>query len=171
MLKLKRLKALVWMVSILTINRVIKLVTFIPWILYYIEIMYYRIHMIERCDLNKAKYFNYVNKNFFKAINIKELVLFFVFIIFTRYENTVALEILFPTVYLYLLVDFFHTYANDCGKINYYILMVLSVMLLIFVIMFFIITNHLYTTYDFMFIISILSTFIIYIMSLTIKEK
>ena len=171
MLKLKRLKALVWMVNILTANRIIKLVTFIPWILYYIEIMYYRIHIIESHDLNKIKYFNFINKNFFKAINIKELTLFFVFIIFTRYENTVALEILFPTIYLYLLTDFFHTYAKDCAKIEYHILMVLSVMLLVFVIMFFIITNHLYTTYDLMFIFSILSSFIVYIMSLTIKEK
>lgn len=152
-------------------DKIVILVTFIPWILYFIEIMYYRIHMIEKFDLDGDKYLKYISKNLFKAINIKELILFFIFIIFSGYQSKLALKILFPTIYLYLLVDFFHTYANDCGKIRYYLMMALSVLLIIFVIIYFMITEDLYLTYSFMFIVSVLSAFIIFLFSKAVKEK
>ena len=155
----------------MSITKVVKLITFIPWILYFIEIMLYRISTIEKYKLDKTKYFDFLNSNLFKAINIKVLVLFCIFIIFLQFKNTTVLEILFPAIYIYLLVDFFHVYASDCAKIKHKSLMVLSVLLLSLLILFFVFTNHLYTTYELMFIISILSAFIMYGFSLTIKKN
>lgn len=154
----------------MSISKIIKLITFIPWILYYVEIMYYRIAVLERYNLDRESYFKYLNKNFFKAINVKELVLFFIFIVFSRFENTLVLELYFPAVYFYLLIDFFHTLAKDCTKINYKMLMVLAVSLAVFYVILFIITNHLFTTYDLMFITSLLSSFVIYLFSLCVKK-
>ena len=48
----------------MSISRIIKLITFIPWILYYVEIMYYRIAVLERYNLDRESYFKYLNKNF-----------------------------------------------------------------------------------------------------------
>ena len=159
------------MVNILNFEKITCLITFIPWILYYVEVMYYRIHTIERFNLNGKKYFNYINNNFFKSINIKELVLFFVFILFAGYQSKLALKILFPTIYLYLLVDFFHTYAEECGKIHNYILMALSVLLIGFIIVYYIITEDLYLSYSCMFTVSVFSAFIVYIFTFAIKNK
>ena len=61
-------------------NKLLTIFTMIPWILYYIEIYYYRISVIEKYGTNDKKYFNHINKSFFESINIKELVLFFIFI-------------------------------------------------------------------------------------------
>lgn len=155
----------------MSITRIVKLVTFIPWILYFIEIMLYRISTIEKHNLDKTKYFNFLNGNLFKAINVKELVLFCMFIIFLQFKNTTVLEILFPAIYIYLLVDFFHVFASDCTKIKHKSLMVLSVILLAILILYFLLTNHLYTTYELMFIVSILSAFVMYGFSLIIKKR
>jgi hypothetical protein len=145
--------------------KIIKLITFIPWILYFIEIMLYRINVIEEKSLDKSKYFKYLNKNLFSSINVKELVLFCIFIIFMQYEKTLVLEILFPAIYVYLLIDFFHTLAVNCKKIKNVFLMVETVILVVLVIGFFLITNHLYTTYVVMFAVSLLSSFLIYVFS------
>lgn len=148
----------------------IKLATFIPWILYFIEIMLYRIGVIESKNLDKKKYFKYLNENFFSSINMKELLLFSIFLIFMQYENTTVLEILFTTVYIYLLIDFFQTLAEGCKKIKYKRLMVASVILVVAIISFFLVTNHLYTTYILMFAVSLMSSFIIYIFSLSVPK-
>ncbi len=152
----------------------LKLATFIPWIIYFVEIMLYRIGVIETQGLDKKKYFHHINKNFFSSINMKEVFLFVIFMIFIQYENTTALEILFPAMYVYLLIDFFHTRAADCKKIEHKSLMVESVILLSIIIGFFIWKDHLYTTYILMFAVSILSSFIIYLFSLPlgfVKKK
>ncbi len=141
---------------------ILQYITFTPWILYFIEIMYYRSAVIERHELEKKSYFEYINKNFFKSINMKELALFCIFILFMQRENTMVLEILFPTIYLFLLIDFFHTLAYDCKKIKYKSLMVQSVIIVVGVILYFFLTKHLYTTYNLMFIVSILSAFLMY---------
>lgn len=146
----------------------LKLASFIPWILYFIEIMFYRISIFDSKGKNKEKYFSYINKNLFSSLNIKELFLFFIFIIFIQYENTTVLEILFATIYIYLLIDFFHGLAYDCKKIKHKMIMVETVILLVLIIGFFLITEHLYTTYLLMFIASILSSFLIYIFGLPI---
>ena len=65
----------------------INLFTMFPWILYVIEIYYYRIGVIETGRYNKDKYFKHLNKNLFSSINIKELVLFFIFILFMLYKK------------------------------------------------------------------------------------
>lgn len=149
-------------------NFYLKLVTFIPWILYFIEIMFYRISVFDSKGKNKDKYFSYLNKNLFSSLNIKELFLFFIFMLFIQYENTTVLEILFATMYIYLLIDFFHGLAYDCKKIKHKMLMVETVILLILIIGFFLVTGHLYTTYILMFIVSILSSFLIYLFGLPI---
>lgn len=149
-------------------NFYLKLVTFIPWILYFIEIMFYRISVFDSKGKNKEKYFSYINKNLFSSLNIKELLLFFVFMLFIQYENTTVLEILFATIYIYLLIDFFHGLAYDCKKLKHKMLMVETVILLVLIIGFFLITEHLYTTYILMFIVSILSSFLIYLFGLPI---
>lgn len=146
----------------------IKLITFIPWIIYFLEIMYYRIGILERNDLEKKKYFHHLNKNFFTSINMKEILLFVIFMIFIQYENTTVLEILFSAMYVYLIIDFFHTLRADCKKIEHKSLMVESIIIVGGLIAFFILKNHLYTTYILMFAVSILSTFIIYLLSLPI---
>lgn len=146
-------------------DKIIKCITFIPWILYFIEIILYRIGVIETCKLNKEKYFNHMSKNMFSTINIKELILFFIFLLFLQKENTLVLEILFPVIYIYILIDFFHTLAYDCKKIKNKSLMVLSVCLVVALVLFFMITGKLYTTYILMFIASILNAFLIYIFS------
>lgn len=146
----------------------IKLITFIPWIIYFLEIMYYRIGILEKNDLEKKKYFHHLNKNFFTSINMKEILLFVIFMIFIQYENTTVLEILFSAMYVYLIIDFFHTLRADCKKIEHKSLMVESIILVGGLIAFFILKNHLYTTYILMFAVSILSTFIIYLLSLPI---
>lgn len=145
------------------IDTIIKMTTFIPWIVYFIEIMLYRINIIEEKGNTKDKYFKYLNKNFFSSINMKELVLFCIFIIFMQYENTTVLEILFPAIYVYLLIEFFQTLAEDCQKIKNKWLMVQSVILVVILIIFFVVANHLYTTYTMMFMVSILSSFIVYL--------
>lgn len=145
------------------IAKLIKCITFIPWIIYFIEIMLYRIGVIETQGLSKKKYIEHINKNLFSSVNIKELFLLLIFIIFMQYDNTMVLEILFATIYLYLTIDFFHTLAPDCKKIKHKRLMVSSVILLTLIIGFFLYTNHLYTTYILMFAASLLSSFIIYI--------
>ena len=147
------------------ITKIITLITFIPWIIYFIEIMLYRINVIEGKDRDKRKYFKHIDQNFFSSINLKELFLFCIFIIFMQYDNTTVLEILFPAIYVYLIIDFFHTLASKCKKIQNKWLMVESVLVLLAIIIFFLITNHLYTTYILMFIVSILSTFVIYLFS------
>lgn len=146
----------------------IKLITFIPWIIYFLEIMYYRIGILEKNDLEKKKYFHHLNKNFFTSINMKEILLFVIFMIFIQYENTTVLEILFSAMYVYLIIDFFHTLRADCKKIEHKSLMVESIIIVGGLIAFFILKNHLYTTYILMFAVSILSTFIIYLLSLPI---
>ncbi len=148
-------------------DKLIKLATFIPWIIYFVEIMLYRIGVIEKHDLNKEKYFKNMNKNFFSSINMKEVFLFIVFILFLQHENETVLKILFPAIYLYLTIDFFQSLAADCKKIKNKLLMIESVLVLVGIILFFIITNHLFTTYIVMFSISIMSSFIIYIFSWT----
>ncbi len=147
------------------IIKTIKCLTFIPWILYFIEIMLYRIGIIEDEKLDKKKYMKHLNNHMFSSINIPEIVLFFVFLLFMQYKKTIVLEILFPTIYLYLLINFFQSLAKDCKKIKNKIMMVLCVLLTISIIAFFLYTNHLYTTYILMFSSSILSSFIIYIFS------
>ena len=146
----------------------IKLITFIPWIIYFLEIMYYRIGILEKNDLEKKKYFHHLNKNFFTSINMKEILLFVIFMIFIQYENTTVLEILFSAMYVYLIIDFFHTLRADCKKIEHKSLMIESIIIVGGLIAFFILKNHLYTTYILMFAVSILSTFIIYLLSLPI---
>lgn len=147
----------------------VKLATFIPWIIYFVEIMLYRIGVIENQDLDKKKYFKFINKNFFSSINMKEILLFVIFVIFLQYENTTVLEILFTAMYVYLIIDFFHTRASDCQKIGHKSLMAEAILLIILVISFFIWKNHLYMTYILMFSISILSAFIIYIFSIPLN--
>lgn len=153
----------------MNIKLILKYATFVPWILYFIEIMFYRIGVIDKFDLDKKKYFSHINKNLFSSINVKELILFSIFLLFIQAKNTVVLEILFPVIYLYLLIDFFHTLAYDCKKLKYKNLMVQSVTVVVGIILFFAITNHLYTTYILMFIFSILSAFLLYIFSLILK--
>lgn len=151
----------------------LKLATFIPWIIYFVEIMYYRIGVIETQGLVKKKYFQHMNKNFFSSINMKEIFLFVIFMIFIQYENTTVLEILFPAIYVYLIIDFFHTRASDCKKINHKSMMALSIFLIATIIGFFIFKDHLYTTYILMFAVSIMSAFLVYLFSLplTLKKK
>lgn len=151
------------------IDTAIKFLTFVPWVIYFIEIMLYRINVIENKSFDKEKYFTYLNKNFFSSINLKELVLFSIFIIFMQYNNTTVLEILFPAIYVYLIINFFHSLAKDCTKIKNKWLMVQSVLLLSLIIVFFIVTKHLYTTYTIMFIVSLMSSFIIYIFASILK--
>lgn len=145
------------------IDTIIKTITFIPWIIYFIEIMLYRINVLEEKECNRDKYFKYINKNFFKSINLKELVLFTLFIIFMQYENTTVLEILFPAIYLYLTIEFFHTLQEDCTKMKNKWLMIVTVFLIVLFVAFFVWTRHLYTTYIMMFSISLLSSFVVYI--------
>lgn len=145
----------------------LKLITFIPWIIYFIEIMLYRIGVIEGFGLDKKKYFNNLNKNFFSSINMKEVFLFIVFILFLQHENTTVLEILFPAIYIYLTIDFFQSLAGDCKKIKHKLLMVESVILLAGIILYFLFTDKLHTTYIVMFAVSIMSSFLIYIFSWT----
>lgn len=153
------------------IVKIVKLATFVPWILYFIEIMLYRISVIEKVGFTKDKYFKYLNKNLFKSINIKELVLFCIFIIFMRFNKTIVLEMLFTATYVYLLIDFFFTVAKDCAKIKHKFLMVCSVILTCLIILYFLLTNRLYTTYNLMFIVSILSSFIMYVFGLGVKDR
>lgn len=146
-------------------DKIIKCLTFIPWILYFVEIIFYRIGVIETCKLNKEKYFKHMSKNMFSTINIKELMLFFIFLLFLQKDNALVLEILFPVIYIYILIDFFHTLAYDCKKIQNKLLMVLSVCLIIGLVIFFIVTDKLYTAYILMFIASILNAFLIFAFS------
>jgi len=145
--------------------------TFIPWILYFIKIMFYRIVVIENKKLDKEKYLKHLDGNMFSSINIPEIVLFSIFLIFMQYKKTLVLEMLFPTIYIYLLINFFQTLAKDCKRIQNKTFMVLSILLLMSIIGYFIYTNRLYTTYILMFTSSILSSFIIYIFSLFVKFK
>lgn len=145
--------------------------TFIPWILYFIKIMFYRIVVIENKKLDKEKYLKHLDGNMFSSINIPEIVLFSIFLIFMQYKKTLVLEMLFPTIYIYLLINFFQTLAKDCKRIQNKTFMVLSILLMMSIIGYFIYTNRLYTTYILMFTSSILSSFIIYIFSLFVKFK
>lgn len=153
------------------IPRIIKFMTFIPWILYFIKIMFYRIVVIENKKLDKEKYLKHLDGNMFSSINIPEIVLFSIFLIFMQYKKTLVLEMLFPTIYIYLLINFFQTLAKDCKRIQNKTFMVLSILLMMSIIGYFIYTNRLYTTYILMFTSSILSSFIIYIFSLFVKFK
>lgn len=153
------------------IAKIVKCLTFIPWILYFIEIMLYRIGVIENKKLDKEKYLKHLNNNMFSSISVPEIVLFSIFLLFLQYKKTLVLEILFPTIYIYLLINFFQTLAKDCKKIQNKLLMVLSVVLLVGIVIYFLYTNRLYTTYILMFTSSILSSFIIYIFSLFVKLK
>lgn len=150
----------------MSLSTILKYLTFIPWILYFVEIIYYRISIVESCKMNNKKYLEHINKHLFSSINVKELILFFIFIFFILAKNTVVLEILFSAIYLFLLIDFFHTLAYDCKKIHHPIFMVCSVTLLILIILFFALTHKLYTTYIIMFIVSILNSFWIYFLNL-----
>lgn len=147
----------------------LKLATFIPWILYYVQIMLYRINIYEKKGDNREKYFSHMDKNLFSSINIKELLLFMIFLIFMQYENETVLEILFAAIYFYLLIDFFQTLVNDCTKIKHKLLMCESVVLLGAIIVHFIIRDNLSTTYILMFVSSIMSSFIMFIFGLTLK--
>ena len=151
----------------MNIGLILKYTTFIPWILYFIEIMLYRIGIIET---HKLDYFQYCKKNLFKTINFKELLLLILFIWFIFIKNTFVLEILFSATYLYLLIDFFYTLARDCKKIKHKSLMVQTVILTCSIILFFMFTNKLYTTYLLMFGVSLVSSLIIYIFSLPIRK-
>lgn len=144
----------------------LKLATFIPWIIYFVEIMFYRIGTIEKNELDKKRYFHHINKNLFASVNMKEIFLFVIFMIFIQYDNETVLEILFPAMYVYLLIDFFHTLAGSCKKIKHKGMMIESVVLIAILLVFFILKGHLYTTYILMFAVSILSSFIIYLFSL-----
>ena len=151
-------------------TKLITLFTVIPWILYVIEIYYYRISIIEKEKLDKNKYFKYINKNFFSSINVKELLLFFIFILFMLYGKKWVLKILIVSFYLYLLLDFFMTLAEKCKKIKYKSLMVQTIIMVGLVVLTYPIFNKLYLTYILMFIVSILSSFIIYLFSILTKR-
>lgn len=146
-------------------DTIIKLITFIPWVLYFIEIMMYRINIIESKSLDKNKYFSYINKNLFKSINVKEILLYCIFILFIQYENTLVLEILFSAIYVYLLIDFFHSLAADCTKIKNKWLMVQAVLVVVLLVGMFVLSKHLYSTYNLMFGVSILSSFLVFLFS------
>lgn len=151
----------------MNIGLILKYTTFITWILYFIEIMLYRIGIIET---HKLDYFQYCKKNLFKTINFKELLLLILFIWFIFIKNTFVLEILFSATYLCLLIDFFYSIAKDCKKIKHKSLMVQTVILTCSIILFFMFTNKLYTTYLLMFGVSLMSSLIIYIFSLPIRK-
>jgi len=146
----------------------IKLLTFIPWIIYFLHIMNVRTNTIEKNKYDKEKYFKYVDKNFFKSLSIKELLLFFVFILFLTYKNTTTLEILFAAIYIYLLIDILHTYdfSEIKSKKNYLIEIII---LILGIIIYFVLTNNLYTTYVLAFMVSVLSSILIYIFELIRK--
>lgn len=143
-------------------NKLLTIFTMIPWILYYIEIYYYRISVIEKYGTNDKKYFNHINKSFFESINIKELILFFIFIIFLQFGKVYVLKILFIFFYIYLLFDFFMTLAEKCTKIKNKFIMVQTVILCILLIGSYLVFRKVYLTYILMFIASILSSFIVY---------
>ena len=151
-------------------SKFLTLFTTIPWILYIIEIYYYRISIIEKEKLDKKKYFNYINKNFFSSINIKELLLFFIFILFMLYGKKWVLKILIVSFYLYLLLDFFMTLAEKCKKIKYKSLMVQTIIMVGLVVLSYPFLGKLKLTYILMFITSILSSFIIYVFSIITKR-
>ncbi len=144
------------------IGKVLKYLTFIPWIIYFIKLMYYRSGIIENKGYKRNKYFPYLNKNLFASINTKELLLFLMFLIFMQYENTTVLEILFSTIYVFLLIDFLHT-IKDKVKVKNPLYIILTILLVGGLIVFFTLTNHLYTVYLLMFSVSIMSSFIIYV--------
>ena len=137
----------------------------IPWILYFIEIYYYRISVVEKYGVSE-QYYNHINKNLFESINIKELLLFFIFIIFVQFEKVYVLKILFIFFYIYLLFDFFMTLAEKCKRIKYKFIMVQTIILCVMLIGTYVAFNNLYLTYILMFISSILSSFIVYVFAL-----
>lgn len=151
-------------------SKFLTLFTTIPWILYIIEIYYYRISIIEKEKLDKKKYFNYINKNFFSSINIKELLLFFIFILFMLYGKKWVLKILIVSFYLYLLLDFFMTLAEKCKKIKHKSLMAQTIIMVGLVVLSYPVFGKLKLTYILMFITSILSSFIIYLFSIITKR-
>ena len=141
---------------------VIKIFTFIPWIIYFLYIMAQRANAIEKNNYEKDKYFKYVNKNFFKALSVKELILFFVFMIFLTYRNTTTLEILFASIYIYLIIDVIHD--GEAKRVNNSKSYLVEVVLIIaLIILYFVLTNNLYTTYVLAFMVSILSSLLIYV--------
>ncbi len=148
----------------MSLKDVLSYASFIPWILYFIEIMLYRIGIVETYELNQNKYLQHINKHLFSSINIKELLLFSIFLIFLQNKNETVLMILFPTIYLYLLIDFFYGLANDCKKIKYKSLMVQSVLVVVLIVSLFILKIiELNTAYILMFISSIFSAFLMFI--------
>lgn len=151
------------------ITRAIKYLSFVPWILYFIEIMLYRIGVVENYNLDKNKYLGHLKRNKSTTFNIKEIFLFIVFLFFKKYDNTPVLETLFSTIYICMLIDFFQELANDCKKIKNKSLMVQSVILVVSIVVLFMVTNKLYTTYILMFIASILSAYIMYIFAVFTK--
>lgn len=151
-------------------TKLLTLFTTIPWILYVIEIYYYRISIIEKEKLDKKKYFKYINKNFFSSINVKELLLFFIFIFFMLYGKKWILKILIVSFYMYLLIDFFMTLAKDCKKIKHKSLMVQTIIMVGLVLLIYPVFGKLKLTYILMFVTSILSSFIIYLFSTLTKR-
>ena len=109
-------------------SKLLTIFTMIPWILYFIEIYYYRISVVEKYGVSE-QYYNHINKNLFESINIKELLLFFIFIIFVQFEKVYVLKILFIFFYIYLLFDFFMTLAEKCKRIKYKFIMVQTIIL------------------------------------------
>ena len=151
-------------------TKLLNLITVIPWIMYYIEIYYYRISVLEDCKLDKKKYFSHINKHLFESINIKEIILFFIFVIFMHYDKIYVLKILFITFYIYLLIDFFLTLAEKCKKINHPVIMGQVIILCSLIIIHYLIFKDLTLTYIFMFIASILNSFITYIFGVINKK-
>jgi len=145
------------------IIQILKFATFLPWFIYYLNVMTYNIKVVEEKHLDKTEYFNYINQNFFNSFNIKELLLFCIFLVFMQHENTVVLEILFSTIYIYLLIDFFHSSKVNHRIIEHKNMIAQAILLSVLIIGFFGFTNHLYTTYILMFTISLIGAFLVYI--------
>ena len=145
-------------------NKIIILVTLIPWILYYL--------FLSRNNIINLKNKHYVLSNFTikELIPIKNIILYIVFIAISLiYKSSSQIELvnslLFSTINLFLFIYSYYEnddYELDLNKKDKLVIVIISIMTLITIIASLCIKNS-FITYIILFAYSIINIIILYV--------
>lgn len=138
------------------------LLSFIPWILYYVEIVYVNIALLENAKLKWCDY-KY-------PILPLELIFLAIFLLLWFLKKITIIHYYFPIIYLILLVEFFRKLAHNCHKIKHKFIMVVEILLITLSVLSYIIFKNEIISYAIMFILSIFSYITVFTFSLVYKK-
>ncbi len=153
------------------LNKLIILITFIPWIInFYANLL----DIYRSIDYQKLPALEWLKKNFFKEFRIDALIIILIFIYFSNFDKLFVCQYLFLVMNLYFYINSLYDTKHEikklaCIKNNYKeMLLVNLISFLPFVYYYF--TKNLVSTYLALFAITFLNFILITLIRL-LKEK